>query len=95
MTLPKILTAHHTVEVEGVELDIRALSGAEAARFQKMVQDGKTLADLEIAILVAGTDTPVDEVKAWYEATPRYAVNQVLTAIKDLSRLDEEAQKSG
>lgn len=95
MTLPKILAAHETIEVDGAEVDIRALSRAEAARFHKMVADGKTMADLEIAVLAAGTDTPIDEAKSWYENTPSSAVDQVLTAIKNLSRLDEEAQKSG
>jgi hypothetical protein len=95
MTLPKILAAHQTIEVEGSEIDIRALTRAEAARFQKMSHDGKPLADLEIAVIAAGTDTPLDETKAWYESTPSHAVNEVITAIRDLSRLDEEAQKSG
>jgi len=46
-------------------------------------------------VLAAGTDTPADEVTVWYENTPSHAVDQVLVAIKDLSRVDDEAQKSG
>jgi hypothetical protein len=95
MTLPKILVPHDVVEVDGQTFDIRALTRGEAARFQKMVADGVSLADLEIAVLAAGTDTPKDEAQAWYEATPAHAVEVVITAIKDLSRLDEGAQKSG
>jgi len=95
VSLPKILTAHETVEIEGEAFDIRALTRAEAARCQKMVRDGVSLADLEIAVIAAGTDTPRDEAKAWYETTPSHAVDQLIIAIKDLSRLDEGAQKSG
>lgn len=93
MTLPKILAIHKTITVEGEDLDIRGLTRAEAARFNKMVGDGKPLRDLEIAVLVAGTDTDPGEVADWYEVTPTHAVEEVLAAIKDLSRLDEAAQK--
>jgi hypothetical protein len=95
VTLPKILTPHETVVVEGVEVDVRSLTRAEASRFQKMVRDGASMADLEIAMLAAGTDTPVDEVKAWYEVTPSTAVDQIIGAIRDVTRLEEGAQKSG
>ena len=95
MTLSKILPEHRTVKIEGQEFDIRALTRAEAARFQKIVRDGAGLAELEIAILAAGTDTPLDEATAWYETTPSHAVDQMIDAIKEISRLTEGAQKSG
>ena len=95
MTLPKILTEHATVTIAGQDFDIRSLTRAEAAKLQKMVADGKQGSDLEIEMIAAGTDTPRDEVRAWYEATPSKAVDQLVTAIRDLSRVDDDAQKSG
>lgn len=93
--LAKIPPQTATVEVEGETFDIRSLTRAEAARFQKLVADGISLADLEIGFIAAATDTPRDEAKAWYEATPSAAVDALINAIKDLSRLDDGAQKSG
>lgn len=94
MTLPKFLTPHTTIVVDDQEVDIRGLTRSETARFNWMVSQNKSMAELEVAVIAAGTDTPADEVKAWYETTPSHAVEAVLTAIKDLSRLDEGAQKS-
>jgi hypothetical protein len=96
MTLPKILARHDTVTIADQEIDIRTITRAEAAKLQKMAQDGAAGGDLEIQMIAFGTDTDPAEVKEWYAATPTLAVEELLDAIKQLSRFgDEEAQKSG
>lgn len=95
MSLPKIPPPRSTVEVNGELVEIRGLTRAEAARCQKMVEQGAAWADLEIAVVGYGTDTPTDDVAAWYEATDGHAVEALVDAIKTLSRLDEGASKSG
>jgi hypothetical protein len=95
MSLSRIAAVWEVVEIEGEEFKIRSLTRAEAARFQNMAAHNKTLADLEVAVVAAGTETPVDEVQAWYKDTATHVVDTLIVAIKDLSRLDEGAQKSG
>lgn len=96
MSLPKILAQHSTITVEGETVDIRSLTRAEVAKIRKMAADGATLDELEMVVLQYGTDTPKEDVVAWYETTPSHAVDPIITAIRELSRVDEEeAQKSG
>lgn len=93
MSLPKVQTDFEQVDVAGAVFDLRGITRAEAARFQKMA-DGPADA-LEIAVIAAATDTPADEVKEWYGQTPAWAVEELLVHIKRMSRLDGEAYKSG
>lgn len=93
MSLPKVATDFETVEVAGAVFDLRGISRAEAARFQKMAAGPSDA--LEIAVIAAATDTPADEVKEWYAATPSWAVEELLGHVKRMSRLDGEAYKSG
>jgi hypothetical protein len=95
VTLPKIHAPHETLDVAGSVFDVRVLTRAEAARFQKMVTDEVPADQLEIAVVAAATDTPLDEVREWYGVTPSWAVEELLGHIKRMSRLDGEAQKSG
>lgn len=95
MTLPKIATHHETVDVAGELVDVRVITRAEAAAFQRMQEDGTSRAELEIAVIGTATDTPRDEVRDWYAATPGWAVEELIGHIKRISRFDEEAQKSG
>lgn len=95
MSLPKILGQLETVSVAGAAFDLRVLTRAEAARLQKMVADEAGAAELEITCIAAATDTPPDEVRDWYASTPSWAVEELMGHIKRVSRLDEEAQKSG
>lgn len=95
MTLPKIHTKHETVDVAGALFDLRTITRAEAARFNRMQEDDAAKDDLEMAVIGAATDTPLDEVRDWYGSTPGYAVEELLGHIKRISRLTEEAQKSG
>ena len=95
MTLPAFVTQHATVDVDGEEIKIRSLSRGETAQLQNMVKKGADLADLEVFLIPAATDTPKDEAKSWYETAPNGVVPPLIEAIRVLSRLDEEAQKSG
>ncbi len=94
MTLPKVPSHYETIDVAGAVVDIRPLTRAEAARFQKL-QAEVEVGDLEIAVIAAATDTPVEEVREWYGATPAWAVEELIMAVKRISRVDEGAQKSG
>lgn len=95
MTLPKVPAQFETVEVGGAMFDLRSIRAGEAARFHKM-QESKTPRDeLEMYVIAAATDTPLDEVREWYVATDRWVIDELIPHIKRISRLDEEAQKSG
>lgn len=94
MGLPKIHTDHETVDVAGALFDIRVITRAEAARFQKMLEDNRGRDELEISIIAAATDTPIDEVREWYGQTPGWAVEQLIGHISRVSRFEEGAQKS-
>lgn len=95
MTLPKIPTHHETVDVAGELVDVRVITRAEAARFQKQQEDGVSRAELEKAVIAAATDTPLIDVDDWYQKTPGWAVEELIGHIKRVSRFEEGAQKSG
>ncbi len=95
MSLPKIATTYETVDIAGSLFDVRTITRAEAARFQKMQEAGAARDELEIAVIAAATDTPTDEVRGWYETTPGWAAEELIGHIKRISRFDEDAQKSG
>jgi len=95
VTLPKIHTAHETVDVGGALFDVRVITRAEAARFQRMQEQDCAKDELEMAVIAAATDTPADEVHDWYAATPGWAVEELIGHIKRISRFEEGAQKSG
>jgi hypothetical protein len=95
VSLPKIYAAIEAVEVGGERFELRVVTRAEAARFQKMIEAGAPGDQLEIAVIAAATDTPDEEVREWYDSAPSWAVEELLAHIKRTSRLDEGAQKSG
>lgn len=95
MSLPKIYVPLEPVEVAGERFELRVITRAEAARFQKMVAEEAPVDELEIAVIAAATDTPLEEVRDWYSKTPAWAVNELIEHIQRVSRLDEGAQKSG
>lgn len=94
MTLAKVPRSIETVDVGGALFDLRAISRAEAATFQKMQEADRPKDELEIAVIAAATDTPADEVREWYGATDGWAVEELIGHIKRISRFDEGAQKS-
>jgi hypothetical protein len=95
VSLPKIYAAIETVEVAGETFELRVITRAEAARFQKMILADAPGDELEVAVIAAATDTPAEEAREWYGATPAWAVNELLEHIQRTSKLDEGAQKSG
>ena len=95
MTLPKIHTSHETVDIAGSLFDVRVITRAEAAQFNRMQLDDAPKDELEIRVIAAATDTPVDETREWYAKTPTWAVEQLLAHVNRISRIGEEAQKSG
>lgn len=95
MTLPKIAAHTEMVDVEGEIFGIRVFTRAEAARFHKMQEDDVSKAELEIAVIAAATDTPLEDTRDWYGKTPTYAVEELIGHIQRVSRLTGEAQKSG
>jgi len=95
VSLPKVPSNHETVEVGGAFFDLRAITRAEAARFQKMTEADVAKDELEIEVIAAATDTPLGEVRDWYAATDGWAVEELIVHIKRISLFEEGAQKSG
>lgn len=93
MSLAKIPTDHQTVDIGGQFFDVRVLTRGEAARMRELEEAGDR-AELEIAVIAAATDTPLDEARQWYRATPTWAVEELIGHVMRISRLDEGAQKS-
>lgn len=94
MTLPKFPARKETVEIDGEFIPIRSLTRGEQAQMQQIVEGGLHWSELEMAVIAAGTDTPLDEVREWYAATPGDVAEQLSDAIRVLSRISEGAQKS-
>lgn len=94
MSLPKFPLPRETIEIEGQFIQVRGLTRAEAARFQRMVEAGVTWDKLEAAVVAAGTEISVEDAEEWTAATGSHVVVAVADAIKRLSRLDEGAEKS-
>lgn len=96
MSLPKFHPRRETVRIEGELVEIRSLTRDESARCQKLVDANPpdVVREIEIAVIGYGTDTPTDEVRAWYEQTDSHAAAELFDAIKALSRIDEGASKS-
>ena len=95
MSLPRPALERSKVEVDDAVFEIRSLTRAEAAACQRLVEREAAWDELEIAVIAAGTETPADEVRAWYADVPSHVAEAVFNAIRVLSRIDEGAQKSG
>ena len=100
MSLPKFERARQSIDVEGEVVLIRALTRkevAQAAQIQKIngVEEGGDWSELEVFVVACGTDTPLDEVREWFATTDNHIPPIISNAIRELSRIDEEAQKSG
>lgn len=94
MSLPKFPHRRETVEIEGTFIEIRSLTRGEQARLQRIVEDGRHWSDLEKEVIAIGTDSTLEEVSDWYANTPGDICEAVADAIRVLSRVTEEAQKS-
>lgn len=94
MSLPKFPHRRETVEIEGSFIEIRSLTRAEQAHLQSVVESGRHWSDLEKEVIAYGTDSTLEEVAEWYANTPGDICEAVTDAIRVLSRVTEEAQKS-
>jgi hypothetical protein len=99
MSLPKFDRARKSIDVEGEVVLIRSLTRKEVAQAQQLqkaagVEEGGDWSELEIFVIACGTDTPVEEAREWVAATDNSIVPIISDAIRELSRIDEEAHKS-
>ena len=91
MGLPTVSLPRETVSLpDGQTIEIRALSRAEVFRLGEHADDP---VEGEIVALAHATDTPVEEVRSWYEGAPYPIVQALATAIRRLSGTDEDAGK--
>lgn len=97
MTLPAVSTRTAYVDIgadDGTKVKVRSLTSPEMAVMQKAVQAGDPI-EAEIILLAYATDTPIDEVRPWYETAPRDAVQPILDEVQRLVEgRNEEASKS-
>lgn len=94
MTLPALPTRSEVVEVDGQDVKVRGLTRHEAFLVQRITADGD-IEGAEVQILAAGTDTPPEEVRAWYQGASNEQVGVLVDAVVRLSGLGEAARKSG
>jgi hypothetical protein len=97
VSLPTVSTRTAYVDVgadDGEKVRVRSLTSPEMAEMQKAVTAGDVV-EAEVLVLSYATDTPVDEVRAWYETVPRDAVQPLLDEVQRLVEgRNEEASKS-
>jgi hypothetical protein len=93
VSLPKFEPQRKSIDVDGEIVLIRSLTRKEVAEAQQLA--GGDWPELELFVIACGTDTPIDEAREWYSKSPNHVPAAISTAIRELSRLDEEAQKSG
>lgn len=99
VSLPKFDRARQSIDVEGEVVLIRSLTRKEVAQAQQIqraanVEEGGDWSELEIFVIACGTDTPLEEVREWHAAIDNHIAPLISNAIRELSRIDEEAQKS-
>jgi len=100
VSLPKFDPPRKSIDVDAEIILIRSLTRKEVAQAQQIqlsaaVADGGDWSELEVFVIACGTDTPLDDVRDWYGKAPNHIPPIISGAIRELSRLDEEAQKSG
>jgi hypothetical protein len=94
MALPVVPHRRSYVDVGDEKVEVRSVGRVEGAKIQELIEAGDAL-ESEIHLLAFGTDTDLDEARAWYAATPYDVVQIVLEEIKALSeRRIAEASKS-
>lgn len=79
---------------DGIKVEVRSVSRTEGAAIQELV-DAEQAAEAEIQLLAFGTNSSLDDARAWCGTTPYDVVQVVLEAIKGLSEVRaEQAGKS-
>lgn len=91
MGLPQIPIESSVVEVAGVEFKIRALTGAEWNRCLNLQKSGKTN-DAQARFIAHGTDTDLDEVRAWIDSVPGGVVEDLGFQIQKITGVGPDAQ---
>lgn len=85
MSLPPVDLPRETVTLEGgAAVEIRGLTRGEVMRMQGLGE--KT----EVHVLALGTDTPLEEARAWYETAPSRDVETIAHAIMRLSGMGRD-----
>jgi hypothetical protein len=88
MPLPAV--QHETREVDGIT--VRGLTRGEALNAYQAAEGGENVREFEIALIAGGTDTPVDEVREWYDSAPMDSAGRILDAVRALTGLSEDRE---
>lgn len=92
MSLPELALPSSTVDIGGVQVVIRSLTRAEAYRAKELVGDEDAA---ETFLIACGTDSTVEEAKAWRDATAFDAVTPLVAAILKLSGITDPDDPKG
>lgn len=88
MTLPDIARASAVVELDGGHaVTVRGLSRGESLQISRLSTEEDVL-EMEVAIIAFGTDTPIEDARAWHRSVPFQAVQPVIDRIVELSGLN-------
>lgn len=93
MGLPSIACPTEEVDVGGQTITVRGLTRGETLEMQRTLAGGADLdvIGLEVYLIAHGTDTPLEEARAWHAAAPSAVVEPLTSAISRLSGLLEDA----
>jgi hypothetical protein len=86
--MPLPVVTHDTLEVDGVT--VRGLTRGEALRAYEVASGENGIAEFEITLIAAGTETSVDEVRDWYHSVPMDSAGRIVDAVRDLTGLGED-----
>lgn len=88
MSLPRIGPRWETLTVGGEEVKIRCLTGDESFDVKDRLEAGDLRGANQLAVAY-GTDTPLEDVKAWWAATASEVVESIANAVARLSVFEE------
>lgn len=95
MSLPAIAPPTREVVLpDGARLVVRGLRRRELLAVDEITGPERA-AEIEIFMIACGTDTPADEVRAWYDPAPAEYVTPLMEAIGGLSNLTDGGKASG
>lgn len=89
MGLPTFTVETETVEVPGGTLTVRGLYRMESLAIQRDLGDDPDLSEIEVRMLAAGLDKPLEEIRDWYATLPSAVVEPLTAAIIRLSGLGD------
>lgn len=85
MSLPPTELPRETVALAGgQEVEIRGLTRGEVMRMQGLGEK------VEVHLLALGTDTPLEDARAWYEQAPSRDVETIAHAVMRLSGMGKD-----